>query len=78
MTGHEGVMLLLGMAARCDDRDEWIDVRKSMGNSSRDAVSERSERRVWSVVSSHDFICFGVKLGDGFVVPVGPGSCICV
>ena len=46
--------------------------------SSRDAVSERSERRVWSVVSSHDFICFGVKLGDGFVVPEGPGSCICV
>jgi hypothetical protein len=60
-------MLLPGMAARCDDRCAY----NPWAISSRDAVSERSERRVWSVVSSHDFICVGVKLGDGFVMP-GP------
>jgi hypothetical protein len=53
MTGHEGVMLLLGMAARCDDRDEWIDVRKSMGNlvSGRGQREERAEGVVYGVES---------------------------
>jgi len=53
MTGHEGVMLLLGMAARCDDRDEWIDVRKSMGNlvSGRGQREERAEGVVCGVES---------------------------
>jgi len=52
MTGHEGVMLLLGMAARCD-RDEWIDVRKSMGNlvSGRGQREERAEGVVCGVES---------------------------